>query len=169
MFYGLRHLTSRRWHTKTGGESPHETLARPFDTEGAADEHRKTFEAFAGAWKVEPLGVTRDGEGSVNQRTAAWAFVEDAQSRLNEAARTFLPKECEALSVARIAWQSAPRCSPSSAVLWREVAAVQHLINEAAPGWEPLGSYVKVLRQSLEEYVRIGGSPDRKPGVGGLS
>lgn len=168
MLYGLRHRTSRRWLTKKGGETPLEALARAFDTE---EEALRAPVACAAPefWSAEPLGVLRDGEGSVNQKTAAWQQVEIMQNRLNKAAATHLPALSTVYLEAVGQFNEKERGSSAAADAWRAAEAAQLALNDDARLCAPLIARVADLRAALDEYVRIGGSLDRVPGVGGLS
>lgn len=169
MAYGLLHKTTRRWLTKAGGESLRETMAREFPDREKADAFRTGLESFADAWSVEEIGAIRDGQGTVTQRTAAWAAVERAQAQLNTDALELLPDQVGTLLTARSTWERTVRTSPESADAWRVVEAAQRELNRAARQVQRLGLNVAALGLALEEYHRLGGSATRAPGVGGLT
>ncbi len=114
-------------------------------------------------------GVIYDGDGSITQRTAAWAAVEDAQDALNRRAAAIIEAAFSDLSGALTLFGHAPRTSPKAAEAWRVVAGRQQELNRQARAVPELRTLVDRLDAALSEYHRIGGPDDRLPGVGGLA
>lgn len=168
MASGIRHRTSRRWLSKSGGETPFESMAQPFASDDVAETHRESLGSFKDAWKVEPLGTIRDGEANVTQKAAAWKVVEDCQAHLNNAAKQFLPEAWLAFANTHHAFDH-ERDPALAAEHWRVCETAQQALNAAARTCDSLVVLVANLDGALEEYVRIGGTPNRLPGVGGLS
>lgn len=168
MSSGIRHRTSRRWYSKAGGETPFETLAKDFGTDEQAEDFRATLGEFKDAWKVEALGVVRDGEGTVIQRATAWNTVEAAQAHLNAGAERYLAGAVETLTTARTLY-FASKGPNAHTETWQHVAVAQAGLNKAARDVPELATLVANLDGAVDEYVRIGGSDQRKPGIGGLT
>lgn len=168
--HGIRHRTSRRWLMADGGETPVTGKARRFPDFEAADKERERIPEFANAWAAEPFVLVANGQGSVAHRTTAWAAVELAQQRVNDEAAVcpVLFAAVEQLTTAR-ALYFATSSSAQGAVAWRAAAAAQQVLNAEATAVPRMEERVGALTAALEEYVRLGGSAERLPGVGGLS
>lgn len=119
--------------------------------------------------KPKADGPIADGEATVFQRAQAWNIVEAATTELNNAMNRVNGDWGGALTAARTLYFAAKPAEHADK--WRDVQAVQNRVITAAraeTSAEIVG-LVKALDAALAEYVRIGGSEKREPGVGGLA